>query len=86
MFEKIDNYNAEILNRAMKEVRENLNKSYNFEFAMEYVHGLAKLSFDSALEWQQAFNYANEFTDVRPNPISLAKYDIEDFLDFVDEA
>lgn len=86
MFEKIDNYNAEILNRAMKEVRENLNKSYNFKFAMEYVHGLAKLSFDSALEWQQAFNYANGFTDIRPNPISLAKYDIEDFLDFVDEA
>lgn len=85
MFEKIDNYNATILNLAIEEVRKYTN-SYNFEFAMEYVHGLAKLSFDSALEWQQAFNYANRFTDVRPNPISLAKYDIEDFLDFVDEA
>jgi hypothetical protein len=86
MFEKIDNYNAEILNRAMKEVREYFGSSYNFEFAMEYVHGLAKLSFDSALEWSQAFNYANKLTDVRPNPISLASYDIEEFLDFVDEA
>ena len=86
MFEKIDNYNSEILNRAMKEVRENLNKSYDFEFAMEYVHGLAKLSYDSALEWSQAFYYAKGCTDVRPNPISLASYDIEEFLDFVDEA
>lgn len=85
MFEKIDNYNATILNLAMEEVRK-YTDSYNFEFAMEYIHGLAKLSFDSALEWQQAFNYANGFTDVRPNPISLAKYDIEEFLDFVDEA
>lgn len=85
MFEKIDNYNATILNLAMEEVRK-YTDSYNFEFAMEYVHGLAKLSFDSALEWQQAFNYANGFTNVRLNPISLAKYDIEDFLDFVDEA
>ena len=85
MFEKIDNYNATILNLAMEEVRK-YTAPYNFEFAMEYVHGLAKLSFDSALEWQQAFNYANGLTNVRPNPISLAKYDIEDFLDFVDEA
>lgn len=84
MFEKIDAYNETILNLAMKEVRE-YTGSYNFEFAEEYMHGLAKLSFDSALEWQQAFNYANGFTDVRPNPTSLAKYDIEEFLDFVDE-
>lgn len=84
MFEKIDNYNATILNLALKEARAYI-APYNFEFAMEYVHGLAKLSFDSALEWQQAFNYANGFTDVRPNPISLASYDIEEFLDFVDE-
>lgn len=84
MFEKIDNYNATILNLAMEEVRK-YTDSYNFEFAMEYVHSLAKLSFDSALEWQQAFNYANGFTDVRPNSTSLAKYDIEEFLDFVDE-
>lgn len=85
MFEKIDNYNATILNLALKEARA-YTAPYNFEFAMEYVHGLAKLSFDSALEWNQAFNYANKLTDVRPNPISCAKYDIEDFLDFVDEA
>ena len=83
MFEKIDAYNSEILNRAMKEVRE-YTIPYNFEFAMEYVHGLAKLSFDSALEWNQAFYYANGFTNVRPKPISAAQYDIEEFLDFVD--
>ena len=85
MFEKIDNYNATILNLAMEKyvsilILTILNLLWNMSMAL--------LNFPSILpsNGNRRFNYANGLTNIRPNPISLAKYDIEDFLDFVDEA
>ena len=84
LWKKIDSYNGQIFNLAMKEIRKYPNGPYNFEFAKEYIRGLSHLDWDAAFEWWEAMKYANNLR-THFNPTSSAAYDIEEFMVFVKE-
>lgn len=85
MFEKITELNNKIYELAIKDINRHPDEICDFAEAKVYLQKLANISIDIALEWHQAFQYANMEMTIRPVPISPAKYEIENFLNLVDE-